>query len=79
MAGGVIREIESRHHAATKEYNSTFTIYCVGLLAGDLLQTVPKHRSQPGDRAREQIDGIDLNLSRYDRLATRFAKEQTLA
>jgi sigma54-dependent transcription regulator len=79
MAGGVIRELESRHHAATKEYNSTFTIYCVGLLAGDLLQTVPKHPSQPEDRAGEQIDGINSNLSRHDRLATRFAKEQTLA
>ena len=56
-----------------------FLLTEIGLLPGKLLQTGPRHRSLPEERARGQIDCIDLNLSRYDRLATRFAKEQTEA
>ena len=56
-----------------------FLLTEIGLLPGKLLQTGPRHRSVPEERARGQIDCIDLNLSRYDRLATRFAKEQTEA
>jgi transcriptional regulatory protein RtcR len=46
-----------------------------------LLQTGPNHRrsKEPTEAAAGQIDIIDLDLSRYDRLATRFAREQTEA
>jgi transcriptional regulatory protein RtcR len=56
-----------------------FLLTEIGLLPGKLLQTGPRNRAVPEERARGQIDCIDLNLSRYDRLATRFAKEQTEA
>lgn len=56
-----------------------FLLTEIGLLPGKLLQTGPRNRSVPEERARGQIDVIDLHLSRYDRLATRFAREQTEA
>ncbi|MDB6069819.1 MAG: Fis family transcriptional regulator, partial [Verrucomicrobiales bacterium] len=56
-----------------------FLLTEIGLLPGKLLQTGPKNRAVPEERARGQIDIIDLHLSRYDRLATRFAKEQSEA
>ena len=46
-----------------------FLLTEIGLLPGKLLQTGPRHRSLPEERARGQIDCIDLDLSRYDRLA----------
>ncbi len=56
-----------------------FLLTEIGLLPGKLLQTGPRNRAAPEERARGQIDIIDLHLSRYDRLATRFAKAQTEA
>jgi transcriptional regulatory protein RtcR len=43
-------------------------------LPGKLLQTSPPNRSKPGPGCYEIID---LDLSKYDRLATRFQREQT--
>lgn len=56
-----------------------FLLTEIGLLPGKLLQTGPRNRAAAEERARGQIDIIDLHLSRYDRLATRFAKEQVEA
>lgn len=57
-----------------------FLLTETGKLPGKLLQTGPRHRSVEGDaKAAGRIDIIDLDLSRYDKLATRFAREQTEA
>jgi len=49
-------------------------------LPGKLLQTSPS-KGRPGRPAKPEgrVQIIDLDLSKYDRLATRFAKEQTEA
>ena len=46
-------------------------------IPGRLLQTGPKIRVDPGpERARGRYDIVDLDLSKYDQLAARFAGEQ---
>lgn len=50
-----------------------------GDLPAKLLQSAPRKRAHSTERATGSIDIIDLDLSRYDRLATRFAKEQAEA
>jgi len=56
-----------------------FLLTETGQLPARLLQTGPDHRSTRETKAMGRIDIIDLDLSRYDRLATRFAKAQTEA
>lgn len=45
-------------------------------LPAKLLQTAPRKKAHSVTRAAGTIDIIDLDLSRYDRLATRFARER---
>ena len=56
-----------------------FLLTETGRLPAKLLQTGPDHRAPKEAKAAGQFDIIDLDLSRYDRLATRFAREQTEA
>jgi transcriptional regulatory protein RtcR len=56
-----------------------FLLTETGQLPAKLLQTGPDHRSSKETKAAGRIDIIDLDLSRYDRLATRFARAQTEA
>ncbi len=56
-----------------------FLLTETGRLPAKLLQTGPAKRVGDALKAQGTIDIIDLDLSRYDRLATRFAREQTEA
>ena len=56
-----------------------FLLTETGRLPARLLQTGPNHRAPKDNKALGKFDIIDLDLSRYDRLATRFAREQTEA
>ncbi|MES2705627.1 MAG: RNA repair transcriptional activator RtcR [Verrucomicrobiota bacterium] len=56
-----------------------FLLTETGQLPARLLQTGPNHRAEGAGKAAGRIDIIDLNLSRYDRLATRFSREQAEA
>jgi hypothetical protein len=53
-----------------------FLLTETGRLPARLLQTGPNHRAPKDNKASGKFDIIDLDLSRYDRLATRFAREQ---
>ncbi len=56
-----------------------FLLTETGQFPAKLLQTGPAHRSAGEEKAAGRMDIIDLDLSRYDRLATRFAREQAAA
>ncbi len=56
-----------------------FLLTETGLLPAKLLQTGPNHRAAGAEKAAGRIDIIDLDLSRYDRLATRFERARTEA
>ncbi|MDB6132773.1 MAG: rtcR [Verrucomicrobiales bacterium] len=53
-----------------------FLLTETGQLPARLLQTGPNHRIVVAEKSVGRIDIIDLNLSRYDRMATRFSREQ---
>lgn len=56
-----------------------FLLTETGQLPAKLLQTGPNHRGTSTEKAMGRVDIIDLDLSRYDRLATRFERQQTEA